>query len=80
MRFTKKGKTLYAILMAWPGREAVVKSLGLDAGLKGRVKKVELLGHKGALKFRQEAGGLRMEMPERAPCEHAYTLRITGLE
>jgi alpha-L-fucosidase len=53
VRFTTKGGTLYAILMAWPeGDEATVKSLAAGAG---RITKVELLGHAGALEFAQDA-------------------------
>ena len=51
MRFTTKGKKLYAFVMGWPGKEVSVPSLAL--GGKYDVPKfhnVELLGHKGKLR------------------------------
>jgi alpha-L-fucosidase len=80
MRFTTKGNTLYAILLAWPNQQAVIKSLSTSTGLTGRVKKVTLLGHTGSLRFTQDADGLKVEVPANQPCEHAFALKITGLK
>jgi alpha-L-fucosidase len=79
IRFTTKGDTLYAILMAWPGEQAVITSLATTAGLKGKIAKVELLGHKGGLQFTQDAQGLKVAMPAALPCKYAFALKITGL-
>jgi alpha-L-fucosidase len=43
----------------------------------GRIARVELLGHEGALVWRQEPEGLVVMLPDRRPCEHAFALRIT---
>ena len=80
IRFTTNGDTLYAILMAWPGEKAVVTSLKSGQNLKGKIGKVELLGHKGVLGFTQDAQGLTVAMPAEQPCEHAFTLKVTGLK
>ncbi len=75
VRFTTKGTTLYAIALAWPAdRKLVVQSL---AGRK--VKRVELLGHRGRLRWEQTAEGLGVTLPEEPPCEFAVTLRIQGV-
>lgn len=74
-RFTTKANVLYAISMGWPAREFTIKSV--KALYPGEVEKVELLGHKGPLKFRQTPGGLQIERPETAPCDHAQVFRIT---
>ncbi|MBE0595119.1 MAG: alpha-L-fucosidase [Gemmatimonadales bacterium] len=79
VRFTRKGNTLYAILMAWPGEQALIRSLASGKSPAGSIKTVEMLGHKGGLKFTQDAEGLRVAMPSRQPCQHAFTLKITGL-
>jgi len=78
-RFTTKGKNLYAIALAWPttGR-MVVTSLGHDCGLGVKVKDVQLLGHKGKLKWEQANIGLVITLPEKAPCDYAVALKITG--
>ncbi len=74
-RFTTKGNTLYAIALAWPtnGR-FVVKSL---AGQN--VKSVELLGCQDPLRWKQTNEGLVVTLADKAPCEFAVTLKITGI-
>jgi alpha-L-fucosidase len=39
-----------------------------------------MLGHKGDLKFTQDAEGLKVAMPAEQPCQYAFTLKITGLK
>jgi len=75
-RFTTKGKTLYAIALAWPSDgKLLVKSLA------GRnVKRVELLGFSGKLQWEQMADGLDVSLPETTPCDFAVTLKISGVE
>jgi len=80
-RFTTKGDTLFAIALAWPGREAVIRSLAQGSGLaSGKVKEVTLLGADGKLAFSQTEAGLVVQLPEKPPCEHAFALRIKGLK
>jgi alpha-L-fucosidase len=82
IRFTTKGTTLYAIALGWPqdGR-LTIKSLAAPAdGKANRIKRVELLGHKGELSFEQSAVGLLVTLPAEKPCEFAWSLRITGTD
>jgi alpha-L-fucosidase len=73
-RFTTKGKTLYAIALAWPNDgKLVVKSL---AGQ--RIKHVEQLGHRGKLKWEQSGEGLVVTLPDMAPSDFAVTLKVQG--
>ena len=77
VRFTAKGNAVYAFVMGWPEKEAVVKPLGTNnAGMK--VAHVALLGFKGKVKWTQGADGLKVEMPPVRPCDHAIALKITG--
>ena len=72
IRFTTKGKTLYAILLAWPeSKTATVKSL---AGKK--VAGVRLLGGDASLKWAQDDKGLTVHLPDQKPCDHAFVLRV----
>jgi alpha-L-fucosidase len=80
IRFTTNGDTLYAIVMAWPGEKAVVTSLASSAGLRGKIARVELLGHKGTLEFTQNAQGFTVTMPSEQPCQYAFALKISGLQ
>jgi alpha-L-fucosidase len=66
VRFTTKGSTLYAFVMGWPEKEAVVKALGLASPqLPARSSKVELLGYKGELKWKQDEAALKVRCPRR---------------
>lgn len=77
IRFTQKGDTLYAIVLAWPGEQAVIQSLGADKGLWEKpIRQIELLGHSGALTWQREGGALTVQLPNQSPCDHAYTLKI----
>jgi alpha-L-fucosidase len=70
IRFTSKGQTVYAFVMGWPSGESVIKSIDK------KVHNVELLGHKGKLKWSQDDAGLRVQMPGEKPCDYAVTLKI----
>jgi alpha-L-fucosidase len=76
VRFTTKGKALYAISLAWPeDRTLVVRSLASDAG---KVSSVKLLGHSGDVKWSQGEKGLAVTLPAAKPCDHAFALEIVG--
>ena len=67
--------------MNWPGDAPVtITSLANGAPVQGKVKKVELLGHAGPLKFTQDAEGLKVTFPAEKPCDFVYALKITGLK
>jgi alpha-L-fucosidase len=80
IRFTTKGKTLYAISLGWPDDEKIViKSLAnTDAAGVNKIKRVELLGHKGKLKFTQTTEGLTVELPGEKLSDLTCSLKITG--
>ncbi len=74
-RFTTKGETLYAIALGWPeSAQLVVRSLA-----NRNVQRVQLLGHRGRLKWQQTDQGLVVALPARPPCDFAVTLKISGL-
>jgi alpha-L-fucosidase len=79
IRFTTKGSNLYAFVMAWPEKEAVVKALSTNSSVTPfKVKKVDLLGFKGMLKWTEDEKGLAVQMPAQKPCDHAVTLKVSG--
>jgi alpha-L-fucosidase len=78
--FTTKGQTLYAISLAWPTNGLVIPALGEGKGLEGKIEKVELLGHDGALEFTQDASGLKVKFPAEKPCDYCYALKMSGLK
>ncbi|NLR68799.1 alpha-L-fucosidase [Chitinophaga varians] len=77
IRFTTKGKTLYAFLLGWPANNtALVKTLRAS-DQAGKVQQVSMLGA-GALKFQQTPDGLTVQLPEQPPCKEAFVLKIEG--
>ncbi len=79
IRFTTRGDTLYALLLAWPESGSVtIKALGTDVALYEKpIEKVELLGVAEPLSWQRTGAGLVIDMPTRKPCDHAFALRIT---
>jgi alpha-L-fucosidase len=81
IRFTKKGDTLYAIVMELPGdRQVIVKSLATGSPHAGshKVTKVSLLGDTRPLTWSQDENGLHVTLPSTLPSEHAIALKIAG--
>ena len=79
IRFTTKGSNLYAFLMGWPEKEAVVKALSANSSVAPfKVRNVELLGFKGKLKWTQDEKGLTVQMPQQKTSDHAVTLKVFG--
>jgi len=79
IRFTAKGDTLYAVALAWPGEQFIIKSLGTSSLLwSGEVDSISLLGYNGQLEWSRDESGLTVKMPHRKPCEHAFVLKIRG--
>ncbi len=79
VRFTKKGQTLYAFVMGWPVKQAVIAPLAANSKLApGKIHHIELLGYSGRLKWTRDAVGLRIDLPDQKPCDHAIAFRISG--
>ncbi|HEY8968056.1 MAG TPA: alpha-L-fucosidase [Puia sp.] len=80
VRFTTKGKTLYAFIMGWPdnGGQVVIRPLGSGGPHRdATIADVQLLGH-GKVEFQRVAEGLRIMLPERQPGDYAFTFKISG--
>ncbi len=78
IRFTTKGNTLFAFIMGWPPSEVEIAALGSASPQQpGKIRRVELLGHKGKLQWSQSDKSLKVQMPPERPCEFAMTLKAT---
>jgi alpha-L-fucosidase len=80
VRFTTKGKALYAFIMGQPTGEIAIPSLALD-GKSGAAKagRVELLGYPGKIAWAQDERSLRATVPPERPCDYAICLKIQRL-
>jgi alpha-L-fucosidase len=79
VRYTSKGNTVFAIAEEWPGQE-----LALSAPQTTAQTTVELLGGQAPLKWRQEGGKLRIQVPpfprSALALPEAYVFKLTGVE
>jgi alpha-L-fucosidase len=77
VRFTTKGDAIYAFIMGWPEKQAVIKPLATTSRFSPpKIQNVELLGYKDKVRWTQDENGLTVLMPEQKPCDHAITLKI----
>lgn len=78
VHYTRKGNTVYAIALAWPGACLALESPALAAGAR-----VEMLGV-GPLAWRPSGKGIAIDVPPLSPgalpCQHAWVFKLTGLE
>jgi alpha-L-fucosidase len=82
IRFTTKGGTLYAIALAWPETgKLTIKTLGTkQTSIRGDISNVQLLGSDAKLEYSRGDKGLVVTLPSQRPCEHAWVVKITGLD
>ncbi|RPH99899.1 MAG: alpha-L-fucosidase [Calditrichaeota bacterium] len=77
--FTKKPDALYAITAGWPGKDLVLRDIKVPANAV-----VTMLGVPGTLETSVKGNTLTIITPElapdAAPCQHAYTFKITGAQ
>jgi alpha-L-fucosidase len=77
VRFTTKGDTLYAFIMGWPEKLALIKPLATSSPLSPpKIRNVELLGYKDKVTWIQDEQGLTVVMPEQKSSDYAITLKI----
>ena len=76
-RFTQKDNAVYAICLAWPQQEVLVRALA-EGQEPATIEAVELLGHPGVLPWRRDAEGLHVRLPEQKPCDYAFVLKISS--
>jgi alpha-L-fucosidase len=73
IRFTRKGDTVYAFAFVWPTNgKLLIKTLARGASaLPKPIQRVDLIGA-GQLTFTQDATGLTLNLPDKAPNPYAY--------
>ena len=77
IRFTTKGRTLYAITLGEPSGSVSITSLRRGGHEKRAVKSVRLLGVRQPLKFQQTESALIIDLPMQPPTRHASAFRIS---
>jgi alpha-L-fucosidase len=82
IRFTrnKAGNVVYVLVLGWPTEAIDVQSLGTSATTQpGKVARVELLGTGDNVNWKQNANGLRVEIPRQyqPKVDYAAALKVT---
>jgi alpha-L-fucosidase len=78
VRFTTKGRTLYAIVLGTPQQELRIKSLGTAAQLLAQpIGRITLLGGGEKVRWSQTATDLTIQAPEKSPNGIALVYKIT---
>ncbi len=68
IRFTVKGRNLYAYFLDTPGNEFRIRSLGRNAGLNDKkISSVKLLGYPDKVQWKQEDDALVISRPAQLP-------------
>jgi alpha-L-fucosidase len=76
IRFTTKGDTLYAITLAIPTKDILIKSLTSLASNNTVVANVELTGSNEKINWSQKKDGLNIKVSKAYPSEYAAAYRI----
>ena len=80
IRFTTRGETLYATVLAWPEQDSMhIQTLAAGGELYPQeIARVELLGSAEPLVWTRDTDGLHIQLPLQKPCEHAGVLKISA--
>jgi alpha-L-fucosidase len=79
IRYTTKGKVIYATILGWPGNGEEVNLTAFAADKlpgKTKIKNISLLGSSGKIKWSLTPEGLKVKLPETAPDQNAVVLKI----
>jgi alpha-L-fucosidase len=78
VRFTIKGKSLYAFVMGIPVKEFLIKPLATNSPQQpGKILDVQLLGYREKLQWKQDNKGLKIKIPPAHMNEMAITFKVT---
>jgi alpha-L-fucosidase len=76
IRYTQKGKVIYATTLGKPEDQIVLKALG-KKNAKSEIKKVELLGTKEKISWKQSDENLSIQSPAKLPNDIAAVFKVT---
>jgi alpha-L-fucosidase len=78
IRFTSKGKAVYAFCLDIPQDKNIsISAFGLKGNPSKKIKSIELLGSKEKIKWVQKNEALIIDIPKMIPCDYAIGFKIT---
>jgi alpha-L-fucosidase len=78
IRYTRKGNTVYAIVLGWPGENVAItlSALGTADKKAPKVKRVSILGSNENTVFTQDAIGVHLKTPSKKIDEKAFVIKL----
>ncbi len=78
IRFTRKGNTLYVIVLDWPTNgKLTIKSLSTETKISREgIASISLFGVDSNLKWTRDDKELTIQLPSEKPCEYAFAFKI----
>ncbi|WP_053990120.1 alpha-L-fucosidase [Mangrovimonas sp. TPBH4] len=80
VRYTKKGNTIYAIVLGWPGNDRSITLSSVTSNVLGEdglsIEKVSILGSDQDLSFSLEEEGLKLTTPSETIDDKAFVIKI----
>jgi alpha-L-fucosidase len=76
IRFTAKENAVFAICLAWPDKDVLVRALSTQEIPGKEIRAVRMLGSKEEIKWRHTGAGLLLSAVREKPCRHAFVYRI----
>jgi alpha-L-fucosidase len=83
IRYTRKGGTVYAMVLGWPGESQQVTMTIFGKGGKAeniKVKSVSMLGTKDKIKWQRSDAGLIVTTPSQKVSDLAIVFKLTTAE
>ena len=78
IRFTAKGDTLYAFVLARPASDILIKTLAQGGTYEGEIGVISLLGSDEKLTWQRSAEALTIKLPKTLPDQPVIGFRITS--
>jgi alpha-L-fucosidase len=73
--FTAKENAVYAICLGWTNGSVLIKSFADISD--SSIKSISMLGSNESIEWSQNDDGLKVEFPDKKPCEYAYVFKIS---
>ena len=77
IRFTAKGDTLYAFVLAKPSSDIIIKTLAKGGIYEGEIESISLMGSNDKLAWKRNGESLTIELPKTLPDQPVVGFRIT---
>ncbi len=80
IRYTKKGNTIYAIVLGWPGENTPITFTSFTTKILGsklpKIESVSILGHSEKVPFKMDNTGLNIKTPDHKIDDNAFVIKI----